>query len=166
MSGRTARAEEAFDAYLQLGPDRSLHRLAASLQTTWARPPSLRTLEAWSVRDRWQDRLATIEREARVERERERVAWLNQYRERLRKQAIVLQTRGLEWLAARRPGDVRAGEAVRAIEAGFRLEALALGEATDHILLEEHDDRFERLSDEELQQFIQGARAREAGGPQ
>jgi len=160
-----SRAELAFDAYLELGPERSLLRLQQQLRSRMRRPPSLRTLENWSARFAWQARVRDMEREAREAAERERVEWLSEYRRRLRDEGLVLQQRGLEWLPDQRPAQVRASDAVRAIEAGFRLEALALGEATERIVLEERDDRIERLTDEELDLLIRAARERDARGP-
>jgi hypothetical protein len=158
------RAEVAFDAYVALGPERSLGHLREVLTNRWKRPPSLRTLESWSSRYGWQGRIRDIERQAREVAERERIGWITEYRRRLRDEGLVLQQRGLEWLRDKRPTEVRAHEAVRAIEAGFRLEALALGEATERIILEESDDRIEKLTDQELEELIHAAREREAGG--
>lgn len=161
-----SRAEAAFDEYLALGPERSLALLQQRLRQQFRRPPTLRTLENWSTRFGWQARLRELEREARERQAREHVEWVQQHRERLRNEGLFLQQRGLEWLREKQPNDVSASESVRAIEAGFRLEALALGEATERISVEEPDDRIERLSDDELERLIAAAREREAGGPE
>ncbi len=161
----TSRQERAFTAYLELGPDRSLAQLAETLRACLRRPPSVRTLELWSVRYRWRERLEENERRAQEELERQRVEWVKQHRERLRQEGLLLQQRGLEWLKDKRGDDVRAHEAIRAIEAGFKLEALALGEATERISMEDADERLQRLSDEELDLIIEHARLAERGGP-
>lgn len=160
----SSRAEAAFDAYLELGPERSLAALRELLANRLRRPPSLRTLEGWSSRYAWQARIRDLERQAREAAERERIAWIGEYRRRLRDEGLVLQQRGLEWLRDIQTNDVRAHEAIRAVEAGFRLEGLALGEATERIALGENDDRIERLTDEELERVIRAARASEALG--
>ena len=160
----TSRAEAAFDVYLGLGPERSLLSLRDDLRRHFQRAPTLRTLENWSAHFAWQSRLRELERRAREHAEQEHIAWVHQHRERLRNEGLFLQQKGLEWLRDGAHKKVTAGESVRAIEAGFRLEALALGEATERIVLEEHDDRIERLTDEELERFISGARADDAGG--
>jgi hypothetical protein len=53
--------------------------------------------------------------------------------------------------------------AARAIDTGFKLEALSLGEATQRIAIEEDDDRLRRLSDEDLDLLIRQARAAQPG---
>lgn len=161
----SSRADVAFDAYLELGPERSLTRLREVLANRLRRPPSLRTLEGWSSLYDWQERIRDLERQAREQAEAERIEWISEYRRRLRDEGLVLQQRGLEWLRDKQNDDVSAHEAIRAIETGFRLEALALGEATEHILVEDRDDRIEKLNDEELQQLIDAARSREADRP-
>lgn len=166
----SSRQERAFAVYLGLGPDRSLAELAAVLQTDASRvglrrPPSLRTLEEWSARYDWQERIAGIDRRARQEAERRHVEWVNQHRERLRQEGLLLQQRGVEWLKGKDPEDVKAHEAVRAIDTGFKLEALALGEATQRIAMEDDDERIRRLTDEELDLIIRHARQAQAGGP-
>lgn len=55
---RASREAVAFNAYLDLGPSRSLVKLHAHLkvegsQLGFSRPPSLRTLEGWSAAGRW-----------------------------------------------------------------------------------------------------------------
>jgi hypothetical protein len=159
-----SRAEAAFDVYLSLGPERSLARLREELCGHFRRPPTVRTLENWSIRYGWQSRLRELEREARERAEQERIEWVSQHRERLRNEGLFLQQRGLEWLRDKPAKAVRVSESVRAIEAGFRLEALALGEATERIALEENDDRIQRLSDEELELLIRAARATDQDG--
>lgn len=167
----SSRQERAFAAYLGLGPGRSLAELAAVLRTDPSRAglrrsPSLRTLEDWSVRYRWQDRIAEIDRKAREEAEREHLEWVTQHRERLRQEGLLLQQRGIEWLKNKQTDEVTAHEAIRAIDTGFRLEALALGEATQRIVVEEDDERLQRLSDEELELLIRHAREAQSGGAQ
>lgn len=159
-----SRSEAAFDAYLALGPERSLALLQTHLRRAFRRPPTLRTLENWSTRYGWQQRLRDVERQARERAEREHIEWVQQHRERLRNEGLFLQQRGLEWLREKLPKEVSASESVRAIEAGFRLEALALGEATERISVEESDDRITQLSDDELERLINAARKSEAGG--
>lgn len=167
----SSRQERAFAAYLGLGPGRSLAELAAVLRTDPSRagvrrPPSLRTLEDWSVRYRWQERIAGIDRQAREEAEREHLEWVKQHRERLRQEGLLLQQRGIEWLKNKQTDEVSAHEAIRAIDTGFKLEALALGEATQRIVVEEDDERLQRLSDEELEFLIRHARQAQSGGAQ
>jgi hypothetical protein len=56
--------------------------------------------------------------------------------------------------------EVSAHEAIRAIDTGFKLEALALGEATQRIAVDDEDERLKGLSDDELELFIREVRER------
>ena len=165
----SARQERAFGLYLKLGPDRSLAELARLLRADpdsagLRRAPTLRTLENWSARYGWQERIAGIERKAREEEDRRRVEWVKQHRERLRQEGLLLQQRGIGWLKEKETAEVSASEAIRAIDTGFKLEALSLGEVTQRIALEEDDDdRLRRLSDEDLDLLIRQARAAQPG---
>lgn len=169
MSAST-RQERAFAVYLGLGPDRSLAELAAVLRTDprragLRRAPSLRTLEGWSVRYHWQERISEIDRHAREEAERQHLEWVKQHRERLRQEGLLLQQWGIEWLKQKSANGATAHEAIRAIDTGFKLEALALGQATNRIAGEENDERLQRLSDEELELLIRQAREAQEGRP-
>ena len=168
--GASSRQERAFQTYLALGPSRSLaalhNNLASDPQPSgFRRCPSLRTLETWSASYHWQDRIAALDRKAREQAEREHLEWVGQYRERLRKEGLLLQQRGIAWVADRDDADVSAHEAIRAIEVGFRLEALSLGEATERVTMEVDDERLQRLTDDELEFFIRQAREAGRGGP-
>ena len=167
----SSRRERAFTLYLELGPNRSLSDLAKLLRADPSRAGlrralTLRTLENWSARYGWQQRIADIDRKAREETEKQHLEWVRQHRERLRQEGLLLQQRGLEWLKEKGAGEVSAHEAIRSIDTGFKLEALALGEATQRIAVEEdEDERLQRLSDEELELLIQQARRAQPGSP-
>ena len=166
----SSRQERAFDLYLKIGPDRSLTELIRLIRADPGRAglrrvPTLRTLESWSARYGWQKRIAELEREERAEAERQHLEWVQQHRERLRQEGLLLQQRGVQWLQEKTAGQVSASEAVRAIDTGFKLEALSLGEATQRISIEEEeDDRLQQLSDEDLEFLIRQARAAQSGG--
>lgn len=167
---RASRADAAFTAYLDLGPLRSLARLREALATDpskrgFERAPSLRTLESWSSRHSWAERIEHLEWQAREEEQHEYVEHIKEYRARLRQEGLLLQTKGLEWLGEKDAGEVRAGDAIRAIAEGFKLEALALGEATDRVTISEgYGDVLDRLSDDELRRLVEILRAPPAAG--
>lgn len=164
-----SRQEHAFTTYVELGPNRNLRLLEETLRANRGgarRAPSLRTLEGWSAHYGWQERLIEIERRAREEQEQQHVGWVQQHRERLRQEGLLLQQKGIEWLTGKLDKDVSAGEAIRAVDAGFKLEALALGEATTRIAIDEEDERLKGLNDDELKLLIRQVRAhRAASGP-
>ncbi len=57
ISKKRICADEAFAAYMALGPSRSLSRLLESYRAqTDIVPPSISTLKLWSTRDAWQSR--------------------------------------------------------------------------------------------------------------
>jgi len=153
-----SRQEQAFSAYLALGPGRSLAELANVLRDEtgdygMTRAPSLRSIEAWSVRERWQERLADLERRAREEVDREHLAWLKDHRRRLLEHGRLLQEVGVEWLRGKDAGDVKVSDAIRAIEAGARLEALALTETTQRTAPSGDKPKFQVLNDAEWVTF-------------
>jgi hypothetical protein len=130
----TSRAQAALDAYLALGPSRSLEKLHQSLTH-----PSLsvRWLKAWSVSFDWQQRAATYDAEqlARERAERETIAAAE--RERRHKQRIAdldalrpLADEARDLLAAMRllkdPTDI-----LKFYEFIHKGERLEMGEATD-----------------------------------
>lgn len=163
-----SRQEDAFQAYLTLGPGRNLRdlrRVLVERAPVRGRPPSLRTLEGWSSRYRWQERIADIERRARAEQEQEHVEWVKQHRARLRREGLLLQEMGLRWLGEKESGNVSAREAIGALDAGFKFEALALGEATQRVVVDEDDDeRLKGLTDDELRSLLREIRAHAARG--
>jgi hypothetical protein len=120
----------------------------------------LRTLEDWSTYFSWQSRIAEIDRKTREEAERDHLKWVKQHHERLRREGLQLQRRGMKWLKQKGTDEVKAHEAIRAIELGFKLEALALGQATQRIAVEDSDERVQRLTNDELALIIR--RVREA----
>ncbi len=166
----SSRQERAFAVYLDLGPDRSLAQLAMAVcadpgRAGLRRAPSLRTLEDWSVRHDWQKRIADIDRRAREDAERQHLEQVSQHRARLRRDGLLLQRRGIDWLKNRQ-APAKAHDAIRAIDTGFRLESLGLGEPSQRIAVEDDDERLRRLSDEELELLIRYARQTQSGGTQ
>ena len=92
-------------------------------------------------------------------------AQVRRNRERLRREGLLMQQKGLRWLTSKDADDVRASEAVRSISEGFKLEALGLGEPTDRSSLEERlANPLEELSDDELERVIERLRDDLAGG--
>jgi hypothetical protein len=74
LAEETDRAYEAFLEYVALGADRSLMRLEANRQSN-VKPATLRTLQEWSAKHRWQERLADYllelaQAQAKVQKER------------------------------------------------------------------------------------------------
>ena len=126
----SAKHRRAFDAYWQLGSDRTIEQLETVLANA-GKSPSLRTLFEWSRRYRWQERLARVEEEAKRSEDEVRVQVVREMYERQAKEALLLQQRGTEWLAGMTEERVTADAAIRALVEGARLERLARGEPTE-----------------------------------
>jgi hypothetical protein len=149
-----SRQELAFEAYLAMGPDRSLAKLAQLIGENPAKygfttPPSRRTLEDWSSNYGWQQEIYDVAGRARDEAKEQYVKSTKAYRTRLRKQGRLLQDLGAEWLQGKQPDEVKVGEAIAAIETGVSLEASALTDSSRSIALT--DEQKARLSDSQLQ---------------
>ena len=150
----SSRHRHAFALYYRLGAERTLERLHAEL-TAEGKAPSLRTLHEWSRQLHWQDRLADIEAEARAAEDTARIAAVREMGERQTREALLLQQAGMEWLTALDPKRATADAAIRAIAEGSKLERLARGEPTEHIVQDDRNERLEALSDKELDRLIE-----------
>lgn len=95
--GETLKAFQAFGEYLLLGPKRSIGKLAA-------KEGRRRTLEGWSSRNRWQDRVAAWDTEqlAKAMQDRSRL------QERARQRLIDQVEKAVDTLFELLRGDLRA----------------------------------------------------------
>lgn len=160
----TTRHRHAFDAYFQLGPERSLARLHAHLEMD-GRAPTLRTLEEWSRVLRWQERIDAIERAAAAADDTARVSALREMRERHAREGVLLQQRGAEFLARRDIAEFTPETAIRALAEGVRIERLARGEITERTGTtgQPGEPRLEGISDDELHGIVEHIRRGMAG---
>lgn len=81
----STRQREGFDAYWELGAERSierLHEVLTQAQRGNRSAPVLRTLYEWSSRYHWQDRIERLERQAREAADGARVDGLREMYER------------------------------------------------------------------------------------
>jgi len=149
----TTRHREAFNAYVDMGSERTIEKLRTRLQTL-GRAPTLRTLFEWSRSFHWQYRMDDLERKARATEEDAQIKAIREMRDRQAKEALLLQQKGTEWIAGL--DDTPSAEAaIRAIVEGAKLERLARGETTEKIQIEETgDSRLMELSDDHLEELI------------
>ena len=161
----TTRHRDAFNAYVDMGSERTIEKLRTELQEQ-GRAPSVRTLYEWSRTFHWQYRLDDLERKARVAEEDARIKAIREMRERQAKEALLLQQKGAEWIAGL-DDPPSAEAAIRAIVEGAKLERLARGETTEKIQVEEAgDSRLMELSDAQLEELIRlAAEGVEGEGP-
>lgn len=156
----STRHRNAFDEYVRLGSRRSLKLLRESLAVE-DKPPALSTLEQWSSRYRWQERIAEIEREAREREDAERGAKIRERIERQQRESVALQAKGIALL-----GKINAGGeddpallavALRYIEVGVRMERHIHGDVPERTEQAEQPDAVDpalkRFSTQELEQL-------------
>ena len=162
----------AFDLYVRLGAGRSLEALHLALQDDPSliglrKAPTRSTIEVWSSRFRWQDRLQDLERQARMRDDEELVVSLKEMNARHAKEGVALQQKGIARLSSLLPDEISAAEAVRAVAEGVRIERLASGAETEHVRQEgtqlHGHISLEQFSDEELRRLA-GAADRGAAG--
>lgn len=116
--------DDAFERYVALGPDRSYQGLAEKLGV------DKRSIVRAATRDRWAERLANIQEEARAATDRKLVADLQAVRERQLQEA-----RALRGWALRAMKDLPPEKALKAVTSAlstaWKQELLLLGEPTD-----------------------------------
>ena len=164
----STKHRHAFERYWRLGPERSIERLHAAMQAD-GKAPSLRTLYEWSRKYHWQDRIADLERQARIAEDEARIAAIREMQERQAKEGLLLQQRGTQWLAQISDEKATPEAAIRAVVEGAKLERLARGEATERTEIHhDADPRLAELSDEQLDRLIElaeGVRGEDAPRP-
>ena len=133
MSERTQH-RRAFDLYLRIGAERSIVELQELIADDPAligmgRAPALRTLESWSSRFNWQDRIGEFELEAAVQDRDDQVQVIREMNERQAKEGVALQQKGVERLQTLPADKMTGADAVRSIVEGARLERMARGGA-------------------------------------
>jgi hypothetical protein len=149
----TTRHRDAFNAYVDMGSERTIEKLRSELQER-GRAPSVRTLYEWSRTFHWQYRLDDLERKARAAEEDARIEAIREMRERQAKEALLLQQKGAEWISGL--ADAPSAEAaIRAIVEGAKLERLARGETTEKVEIEQTgNSRLMEMTDDELERLI------------
>ncbi len=151
------RHREAFELYWRMGGACTLEQLHAELEAD-GRAPNLRTIYEWSRLHHWQHQIAAMEQEAKQAEHEARIAALKEMYERQAKEALLLQQKGAEWLAAMGADDATADAAIRAVVEGAKLERLARGEPTDRQEVNGEigiNARLAGLSDEELDRLLE-----------
>jgi len=113
----------ALEYYLGLGAERSYQKVADHYGV------SKRSVTKLATRERWQDRVAALERQAREGAEKRALESLESMNLRHLKALKVIQGKGLEALRAMPLST--AMEAVRALDMAIRQERLIRGEPSD-----------------------------------
>jgi ATPase subunit of ABC transporter with duplicated ATPase domains len=113
----------AYEDYLALGTERSYQALAARYGV------SKTAVVKRAKKERWQDRLADLERQARERAEEKAVDEMDAVRERHLKEARFLQARALQALKDLPPE--KGIRAASALSVAWKHELLLLGEPTE-----------------------------------
>ncbi len=122
--GESVKAYEAFLAYVNMGRDRSLRKMATEGgQKGNGNGFVFKSLGVWSAKHAWQDRVAAIDR-AEAEKRRKEVD------ERHRLECIKLQRTGIEAIDAHK-GPIPLSIAVKMVLEGMKGEKLASGPPTE-----------------------------------
>lgn len=159
MSERTQH-RRAFDLYLRIGAERSIAELQELIADDPAligmsRAPTLRTLESWSAKFNWQDRIRGFERKAAAQDRDDQVQVIREMNERHAKEGVAIQQKGVERLQTLPAEEMTGADAVRSIVEGARLERMARGGAD--IPREGADDDIDlsTFTEEELRRLAQ-----------
>ena len=137
--------DDAFERYVALGPDRSYQALAEKLGV------EKRTIVRVASKERWAERLAKVQTDARAATDKKLVADLQAVRERQ-----LMETRALRGMALRAMKEMPPERALKAVSAAlsvaWKQELLLLGEPTDR-----QASTVEEVTKREIQTLILGA---------
>ena len=116
--------EDAFERYVALGPDRSYQALADRIGV------EKRTIARVASKERWAERLAKVQADARAATDKKLVADLQAVRERQLMEARALRGSALKAMKDL-PPEKALKVAASALSIAWRQELLVLGEPTD-----------------------------------
>ena len=119
--GESAKAYQAFQAYVDMGAERSLERLGQMLDK------SRTHLGVWSARFDWQARVRAFDEAATAKASDRALEDAAAVRARQAQHARAIQLRAMPKIASMDPGDMSMSEATRAWQVGAEAERKALG---------------------------------------
>lgn len=123
---RKTLIRKAFEIYFGLSDRRSLTKLQEALMVEGHRV-ALRTLEYWSVKYRWQERIADFEREAEQADRAVHIEEIRAMRKRQEHEGQYLQQRGFQALEKTPDEQIPPRVAVSMLQQGAKLEREARG---------------------------------------
>jgi hypothetical protein len=141
----TPQAARAFEDYYDLGEDRSLRKLADSRgQEEGKRRARLATLEQWSSKHHWQERIIQRDREKAAAKRKKHDADIEAMNERHVLIATTHEVKAIKQIEVLTKGETfSASAAVRLLDITTKLERLARGAPTENV---------EQSSQEQLEQ--------------
>jgi hypothetical protein len=135
MTGEPLKAWQAFTVYRDAGASRSYRAVAESLGK------SVRLIERWGSRWHWQQRVAEYERAQEQAARQEMARDSREMMKRHINEGLLLQQKGIERLQALDTDRMSLRDAVICVREGSKLERLARGEPTEHVVVESGNDQ-------------------------
>jgi transposase-like protein len=135
---------DAFSQYLALGPERSYEALARRLGVT------KRTISRVATKERWQERIAKIEQQARERTDEKAAESIEAINTRHLQILRAIQSKALQGLAAVRLDN--AMDCVRALDLAIRQERVVLGEPGERNAVS-----FEEVARKEFERWMKPA---------
>src|SRR5258708_1707258 len=131
MSDESPRALAAFDAYCELGPDRSLAKLRERYSQIGSKSiPTLATFKRWSSDHNWQARVKKFDHDQALARQKRRARQLDEMLDRQAQQGERATKLALETVEKlQRSDELQGQQAVQLFKAGADVEYRARGGA-------------------------------------
>lgn len=124
LPGETARAYQAFEAYRDMGVERSLEKVASGDNGVTSGLPVLRN---WSAAHDWVARVRAFDEYVASRAADKAVESAASIRARQAKHAQAIQLRAMQKFAVATPDDMSIGEATRAFQVGAEVERKVMG---------------------------------------
>ena len=121
------KAFEAFTIYRDLGKERTLPKVAETLNK------SVGLISRWSSANNWVERVAAWDDEADRQAAQKQLKDIANARVRQRKQAVKMQLKALQLLESIKEGDAKLSEIVSLMKLGMEQERICLGDVGDVI---------------------------------
>lgn len=152
QDGETKAQYDAFAAYRDLGPARSIVK---AIESTGKEPAkNRRNWQRWSAQNLWVARVEAFDAHVDEEERRELIAARREMRKRHRALSKHMQSKAYETLQSLAPGDLAPSSLANVVKVASDLERLAVGEPTELVAAsEEAKPDYSRLSSEELIQL-------------
>ena len=131
QSREGTKAWEAFQVYRDLGTDRSIRQAAEQLGK------SAKTLQEWSTRHAWMDRVAAWELEQDRQARKAQLAAIRKMRQEHAALGFSMLSKAAKALKSIPENEIKASDISRMVEVGSKLERLARGDVGE--VIEERD---------------------------
>ena len=135
QDGETSKAYEAFCAYRDMGPDRSLRKVSQILNK------SVTTLTKWSTPNNWLERCQAWDDEQERIARKEQINDIKKMRKRHADLATAMLVKAAKALAKIPESEIKASDVSRMVEVASRLEQKSRGDTTDAVEMREAEEK-------------------------